>query len=62
MAAGVAREKCHLAALQRAKNVGIRRISKWSLQVDLVRAGETRHGIQTAAADNADLCVVQVGS
>ena len=62
VATGVAREKCHLAALQRPENVGIRRSSKWSLLLNLAHAGETRHGIQAAAADNADLCVNQVCS
>ena len=62
VAAGMAREKCHLAASQRPQNVRIRRISKWSLLLDLVRASESRHLVQTAAADNANLCLLQMRS
>src|ERR1700687_5185569 len=56
------RKKCHFAAVEGAQNVRIRRISKWSLLLDLVRVAETRHVVQTAAADNANLCVVQLRS
>jgi hypothetical protein len=60
VAASVAREKCHFATLKRAENVSIRRISKGSLLLDLVRIAKTRHVVQTAAADNANLCLLQV--
>jgi hypothetical protein len=62
VAAGMAREKCHLASFERSQNVSIRRISKGSLLPDLVRVAETRHVVQTAAADNANLCLLQMRS
>jgi hypothetical protein len=62
VAAGVAREESHLATLKRSHNVGIGRIAKWSLQLDLVRALETGHAVQAAAADNADLRLLQMRS
>ncbi len=58
----MASEKCHLAALKRAENVSVRRISKWGLLLDLVRVAKTRHVVQTAAADNANLCLPQLRS
>jgi hypothetical protein len=62
VAASVAREKRHLATLKRPQNVGIRRISKWCLLLHLVRVAETRHVVKTAAADNANLCLLQMRS
>ncbi len=60
--AGMAREKRHLATLKSPQNVSVRRISKWRLLLHLVRVAETRHVVQTAAADNANLCLLQVRS
>jgi hypothetical protein len=44
------------------QNVRIGGISKGSLLLDLVRVLETRHVVQTAAADNANLCLLQLRS
>jgi hypothetical protein len=58
----MAREKRHFAPLKRSQNVRIRRISKRSLLHDLVGVAEARHVVQTAAADNANLCLLQMRS
>jgi hypothetical protein len=58
----VARQECYPAAIEGAQNVSIRGISKRSLQLHLVRVVETRHVVQTTAADNANLCLLQVRS
>src|ERR1019366_8517126 len=60
--ASMAREKCHLATLKSPQNVSIRRISKRRLLLHLVRVAETRHVVQTTAADNANLCLLQMRS
>ena len=56
MAAAVAREKGHLAALQLAEHKRVRGLAEGRFDALLVNVGESGHGIQPAAADDADFC------
>ena len=62
VAARMAREKRHFAACESAENVGIGGIAKWRLQLRLRARPETRHVVQTAAADNSNFCLLQLRS
>jgi hypothetical protein len=62
MPTGMAGEERYLAARERPENVSIRGISERSLLLDFVRVDETRHVVQTAAADYPNLCLLQMFS
>jgi hypothetical protein len=55
VAAAVARQKGHLAALQLAQHKGVGRRAERRLHALLAHVGESRHGVKPAAADDADL-------
>ena len=55
VAAAVTREKCHALPFQRADDDCVGGIAERSLHADFARIGEAGHGIEAAAADDADL-------
>ena len=55
MAAAVARQERHALPFQRADDDGVGGIAERRLDADFARVGEARHGVQAAAADDADL-------
>ena len=59
MPASVPSQECDLAAFERTENIGIGRISEWSLLFYLAHLGKAGHGIEPAAADNANFCLRQ---
>src|SRR5262249_27338919 len=59
MSASMPRQECHLAPFQGAEHVRVRRLAERGLHRDLVDVSESGHGIQTAAAHNADFCLLQ---
>ena len=59
MAAAVAGEKCDRLTGQYADDVTIRRAAPGSVDVDLLVGFETGHGVEPAAADDADLSLTQ---
>ena len=62
MAAAVARQKCHFAAFEHAANIGVRRRAERRLHAYFFHFCQPRHGIQSAAADNANLRLSQTSS
>ena len=59
MAAAVAREKSDLAAFEFAENEGVRGCAEGRFDALLVNVGESGHGVEPAAADDADFCACQ---
>ncbi len=57
MAAAVAREKGDLAAFEFAENEGVGGRAEGRFHALLVNVGESGHGIEPAAADDADFCL-----
>jgi hypothetical protein len=58
----VAREKRHFSARQSSEDVRIGWIAERRLLTLLMRIGETGHVIQTASADDAYFCLLQLRS
>jgi hypothetical protein len=59
MAAAMAREKSDFAAFQFAKDEGVAGIAERSRHTLLMDAREPGHGIESAAPDDANLCLLQ---
>jgi hypothetical protein len=59
MAAAVAREESNVAAFQFAEDEGIRGIAKGRLHAHFMLIGKAWHGVESAAADDADFCLSQ---
>ena len=57
MAAAVAREKGDLAAFEFAENEGVGWLAEGRFDALFVHVGESGHGVEPAAADDADLCL-----
>src|SRR5882724_11955718 len=55
----VSRQKRDFAPFQRAQNKDVRSFAERRLYRDLMNVGKTRHGVQTTAANNANLCLLQ---
>ena len=62
VAATVAGEKGDLAAFECSENVSVGRIAEWRLLPDFMDIGETGHGVQATASDNANFCLLQLRS
>ena len=60
MAAPVARQERDLASRQLAQHERIRRLAERRLHALFMNVGESGHGIQPAAPDDADLCLSQI--
>jgi hypothetical protein len=54
MAAAMAGKKGDALPFQRTDDDGIRGIAKWRLDAEFAGAGQTAHGIKTAAANDAN--------
>src|SRR5438874_1088444 len=59
VSASMPRQKCHLASLERTQNVDVRSFAERRLHRDFMNVGKAGHGIQTAATNNADFCLLQ---
>ena len=57
MAAAVTREESDLAAFELAENEGVRGRAEGRFDALLVDVGESGHGVEPAAADDADFCL-----
>ena len=55
----MARKKRHLAPFQRAEHVSVRGLAERGLHCNFTNVCEAGHGIQTAAAHNADFSLLQ---
>jgi hypothetical protein len=55
----LARKKRHLAPFQRTEHVSVRRLAERCLHCNFTDICEAGHGIQTAAAHNADFSLLQ---
>ncbi len=60
MAASMPRKKRNTAALQLAHNQLVRRLAERRLDGYFLCIRKARHGIQSTAADNPDLCLMQI--
>ena len=56
------REKCHLAAFERAEDVSIRRLAEGRILFHFLHISEPGHGIKPAAADDSNLRLRQTTS
>ena len=54
----MAGQKDHVAALQRARDIGVRRRPKRCLDLHFLHILQPRHGVETAAADDADFSLL----
>src|ERR1019366_1130545 len=59
MAASVTGQKGDLASGEGAQDVRVRGRAEGSFKMNFVNAGQALHGIEPAAADDADLCLCQ---
>ncbi len=55
-------EERDLSALQRAENVGVRRLSERRAHPDFLDFGKPWHGVESAAAYDSDFCLCQSAS
>ena len=55
-------EERDLSALQRAENVGVRRLSERRAHPDFLDFGKPWHGVESAAAYDSDFCLWQSAS
>src|SRR5208283_3600655 len=62
VSARMPRQEGNLAAFERAENVGVGRVAKRRLQPPFVHLTEPGHVVQTTAADNSNLCLLQLRS
>ena len=59
MTAAVTGEKGDLAIRERAYDVGVRRRAEWGIDHDLMHSLQPGHRVQSATADDSDLCLLQ---
>jgi hypothetical protein len=52
-------QESYFASFERTQDKGVRGFTEGGLNVYLMNLCEAGHGIQTAAADNADFCLLQ---
>src|SRR5438270_5647716 len=59
MSAAMAREERHFSAFQHSQHIPVGWIAKRSCLSHLARRGQSWHGIQATAANDADFCLLQ---
>src|ERR1700743_434331 len=60
MAASMARQKSNTSPFQLAQHHLVRGVAKRSLHGDFLCVRKARHGIESTAANNPDLCLLQI--
>ena len=60
MAAPMPRQKSHTAPIERAQHQLVRRLAERRLDRYFLCIRKARHGVEPTAADNPDLCLLQI--